>query len=298
MTPPLDAYLAARPANTARTYRRAVTSWLAWLGKEPARATHSDARQWAATLAACYRPSTAAAKLSACTGFHGWLVEQGLARVNPFEEVTRPYTPRHAASRVLSVAEVRRLNGYLGGAQAVEPGDTSPGRLRDRALVGFLLATGRWPSEIAGLRWDDLNTQAGQVMLRWAGGVQAIPARIRAALMDWHEAEGWLILPACYLWRRRMAYNNLPTVGPLDPDGHITPAQITAIVRKVGKRAGIPDLSPGAIRNTFAALHLTTTGDLASTARALGHTPQTLGRLVESRAAQRLCASSALCWTR
>lgn len=279
----LDAYLTDRPLNTARTYRRAVASWLDWLGKEPARATPTDARQWAATLAACYRPSTAAAKLSACTGFHGWLVEEGLARANPFEAVTRPHTPRHAASRVLSVAEVRRLNCYLDGARAVEPGDTAPSRLRDRALVNFLLATGRWPSEIAGLRWEDLNVQAGQVMLRWAGGVQAVPERIRADLLIWHEAEGWLILPAYYLWRRRQVYNNLPTVGPLDPDGHITPCQIAAIVRKVGKRAGIPDLSPGALRNTFAALHLTLSGDASATARHLGHaSTETLGRLVDS----------------
>lgn len=284
MIPPLDAYLAARPVNTARSYRRSITSWLDWLGKEPARATQRDARQWAATLAACYRPASTAAKLSACASFHSWLVEQGLARANPFEEITRPYTPRHGASRVLSVAEVRRLNGYLDGPfKVLDPVDLPPSRLRDRALVGFLLATGRWPSEIAALRWDDLNTQAGQPMLRWAGGVQAIPEHVHTAILDWHEAEVWLILPAYYLWRRRQLYNNLPTVGPLDPDGHITPAQIAAIVRKVGKRAGIPDLSPGAIRNTFAALHLTTTGDAEATARTLGHTgTETLSRLMDS----------------
>lgn len=164
----------------------------------------------------------------------------------------------------------------------VDPVDAPPGRLRDRALVGFLLASGRWPSEIAGLRWEDTNLQAGQAMLRWAGGVQAVPMHVIASLVDWHEAEGWLIFPAYYLWRRRQLYNNLPTVGPLDPDGHITPSQIAAIVRKVGKRAGIPDLTPGAIRNTFAALHLATTGDMDATARALGTDAKTLGRLVDS----------------
>jgi integrase/recombinase XerC len=283
VTPTLDAYLAPKPLNTARTYRRAVTSWLDWLGKEPARATPRDARQWAATLAACYRPVTARTKLSACTSFHGWLVENGLARANPFDGITRPRVQRHAASRVLCVAEVRRLNGYLDGARKVNDDDAPPSHLRDRALIGFLLATGRWPSEIESLRWDDLNTQAGQPMLRWAGGVQAIPERIRADLLAWHEAEGWLILPAYYIWRRRQAYNNLPNIGPLDPDGHITAKQIAAIVRRVGRLAGIPDLSPGALRNTYAALHLTTTGDLAGTARALGHaSTETLARLVDS----------------
>jgi len=282
VTPPLDAYLAARPVNTARSYRRSITSWLDWLGKEPAHATQRDARQWAATLAACYRPASTAAKLSACASFHSWLVEQGLARANPFDGAQRPTVPHYANSTVLTVAEVRRLNSYLDAPplRVLDPADLPPSRLRDRALVGFLLATGRWPSEIAGLRWSNLLNDGDLWTLE---DHQVIPARSVRNIEDWHRAEDWIIRPGAYLWRRRQTYNNLPTVGPLDPDGHITPCQIAAIVRKVGKRAGIPDLSPGALRNTFAALHLATTGDMDTTARALGHTDTTtLGRLVDS----------------
>lgn len=43
MTPSLDAFLATRPQNTARSYRPAVLAWLDWLGKDPARATATDA---------------------------------------------------------------------------------------------------------------------------------------------------------------------------------------------------------------------------------------------------------------
>lgn len=43
MTLLLDAYLALKPPNTARAYRPAIAGWLAWLGKEPARATQRDA---------------------------------------------------------------------------------------------------------------------------------------------------------------------------------------------------------------------------------------------------------------
>ena len=146
------------------------------MGKEPARATQRDARQWAATLAACYRPASTAAKLSACASFHSWLVEQGLARANPFDGAQRPTVPHYANSAVLTAAEVRRLNSYLDAPplRVLDPADLPPSRLRDRALVGFLLATGRWPSEIAGLRWSNLLNDGDLWTLE---DHQVIPAR-------------------------------------------------------------------------------------------------------------------------
>jgi integrase len=149
-------------------------------------------------------------------------------------------------------------------------------------LVKFLLHTGRWPSEIVGLRWKDLDNQQGQVMLRWAGGVQALPEHVYADLMIWHEAEGWIIWPHSYLWRRRQGYNNLPSIGPLDPAGHITPQQVTAIVGRVGRAVGI-DLTPGALRNTFAVLFSTVTGDSSEASRILGNRdPKSANRLLQS----------------
>lgn len=280
MTSTLDAYLAPKTLNTARTYRRAIVDWLEWLGKEPARATQRDAAAYAALLASASRPSTAAARLSACKSFHRWLVQQGLARANPFDDAPRPTVPHCAASRVLSASEVRRLNGYLDGPTWLFADDLPPGRLRDRALVGFLLATGRLPSEIAGLRWSDLLSDGDLWTLE---DFQVVPASAVESLLTWHAAEDWLIRPNAYIFRRRIAYNNLPTVGPLDPDGHISPAQITAIVRRVGRAAGIPNLTPTALRNTWAAINLAATGDLDGTARTLGHaSAKTLARLVDS----------------
>jgi len=184
---------------------------------------------------------------------------------------------------VLTVPQLRRLQAHLAGPAVVYPDDVPLGRLRDRALVGFLLSTGRWPAEIAGLRWSDLKEDGtGGHVLRWAGGTQALPVQCYDVLLTWHRAAGWPIEATGYLWRRHLAYNNLPTVGPLDPAGHITAAQITAIVRRIGRQVGI-ELSPGALRNAFATLHSALTGDVERTARALGHAgPSTLGRLLES----------------
>lgn len=277
MTPPLDAFLATRPLNTARSYRPAVTAWLAWLGKDPARATAKDAAAYAGHLSATSKPATVSSRLSALASFHRHLMDSGMARANPFEDARPPAALRHANSRVLSVAELRRLTAHLD-----EP-EPSLSRLRERALVMFLLHTGRWPSEIAPLRWGDLNSQEGQVMLRWAGGVQALPEHVYADLVDWHVAEGWMILPGYYLWRRRQAYNNLPQLaGGLDPAGHIEPPQMTAIVGRVGRALGI-DLTPGALRNTFAVLYSTVTGDPAEASRILGNRdPKSAAKLLKS----------------
>lgn len=277
MTPPLDAFLATRPLNTARSYRPAVTAWLAWLGKDPARATPKDAAAYAGHLAATSKPATVSSRLSALASFHRHLVDSGLARANPFETARPPSAVRHSNSRVLSVAELRRLTAYLS-----EP-ELSVRRLRECALVKFLLHTGRWPSEIAPLRWGDLNSQEGQVMLRWAGGVQALPEHVHADLLTWHEAEGWLILPGFHLWRRRQAYNNLPQLSSgLDPAGHITPQRMTTIVGRVGRAVDI-DLTPGALRNTFTVLYSTVTGDSAEASRILGNRdPKSAAKLLRS----------------
>ncbi|HEY8457323.1 MAG TPA: site-specific tyrosine recombinase XerD [Actinopolymorphaceae bacterium] len=110
--------------------------------------------------------SSAARTLVAVRGYHKFAHREGATPTDPAREV-HPPTPPRRLPKALPLAEVERI------LEAASVGDT-PLAHRDRALLEVLYATGARISEAVGLDVDDLDLDAGSVLLRGKGGKERI----------------------------------------------------------------------------------------------------------------------------
>ncbi|HIY50834.1 MAG TPA: tyrosine-type recombinase/integrase, partial [Candidatus Olsenella avicola] len=144
---------------------------------------------------------------------------------------------------------------------------SDPAGLRDRALLELLYATGARISEAAGLSVSDVDLRARQVRLFGKGSKERVVPVYEAAL-DW---------VARYLGEGRprlAARSKAPTEAlflsvrgnPMSADALRT--RFEAHVRLAGLD---PELTPHAMRHTFATELLTGGADLRSVQELLGH---------------------------
>ena len=160
----LDEIAFSRAPKTIETYRTL-------LKLPPARLDELDrayCRHWLAEQIRRRKPAGANACRDALSSFCRWLVGRGWLALNPMEGVGRVKVPEPPPS-ALSEAAVARLwqaAGELDGNAALEctqaayhAGPTRPIRpdsITNRLLLAFLSA-GLRRSEVAGLRWADLD---------------------------------------------------------------------------------------------------------------------------------------------
>lgn len=105
--------------------------------------------------------SSASRTLSAVRGLHRFLVLEAVTDINPAVDV-KPMIPVRRLPKALPVETVL--------AMLESPPTDTPVGMRDRALLEFLYATGARISEAVGVDIDDLDTEAGVVLLRGKGG--------------------------------------------------------------------------------------------------------------------------------
>ncbi len=205
--------------------------------------------------------ASAARAMSAVRGLHRFAAREGLVGADPSRDVRPPSTARRLP-RALGVDEVRRLLDSAG------TGD-HPLSLRDVALLEFLYGTGARVSEAVGLAVDDLDLDERTVLLRGKGGrsrvvpvggfardaVSAYLVRARPALLARHRGPGG----PHTLFRNARG-------GPLTRQG------AWLILRAAAGRAGLPgDLSPHALRHSYATHLLDGGADVRVVQELLGH---------------------------
>lgn len=105
--------------------------------------------------------ASAGRTLSAVRGFHKFLVLEAVTEIDPAVDV-KPMIPVRRLPKALPVETVV--------AMLESPPTDNPAGKRDRALLEFLYATGARISEAVGVDIDDLDTEAGAVLLRGKGG--------------------------------------------------------------------------------------------------------------------------------
>ncbi|MET9021427.1 site-specific tyrosine recombinase XerD [Actinopolymorpha sp. NPDC004070] len=202
--------------------------------------------------------SSAARTVVAVRGFHRFAHREGLTGDDPAREVRPPVPPRRLP-KALPVAEVERI------LEASGAGDT-PLALRDRALLELLYGTGARISEAVGLDVDDLDLDAGAVLLRGKGGkerivpvgsyagqaVTAYQVRARPAL-----AAGGKGTPALFLNAR---------------GGRLSRQSAWTVLRHAAERANVPaEVSPHTLRHSFATHLLDGGADVRVVQELLGH---------------------------
>ena len=283
LRPQLERYLRhvgierGRSANTVAAYRRDLEGFLTFLEEHGAASsdgpsadgpTADDLSTAAVTGFARglrERPhplaaSSVARALSSVRGFTRFLVDEGVLEADPAVEVSPPKLPMRLP-KALTVEQVEQLLASTDGDEL--------DRVRDKALLELLYATGARVSEAVSLNVDDLIGDEGTsevVRLLGKGNKQRI------------------VPVGSYARRALDAY--LVRVRPvLSARGRATPALFLGmrgarlsrqsawlVIRAAGERAGLQvELSPHSMRHSFATHLLQGGADVRVVQELLGH---------------------------
>lgn len=207
--------------------------------------------------------SSVARALAAVRGLHRFASRDGATDGDAAATVAPPRPTR----RLPRALPVDRMIAVIEAAGDTEV-DTDPGRLRDRAMLELLYASGARAAELVGLDVDDLvgldHPAGGSVVLRGKGGRERVV-----------PVGG----PACdavtsYLVRGRPALSvrGGPALFLNARGGRVTRQTLWNVVRAAAARAGVDDeISPHSFRHSFATHLLEGGADIRVVQELLGH---------------------------
>ena len=253
--------------NTVSAYRRDLTAFLHALAADgmtqATDLTAENVRGYVVSLREGERPLSAASTarvISSIRGFTRFLVEEELVTVDPADTLTAPKQVKRLP-KALSHAQVEAL-------LAATDGD-DPIRMRDKALLELLYATGARVSEAVSLDVDDLIGADGTPeLIRVIGkgdkqrivpvgsfaraAVEAYLVRARPLL-----AGGARATPALFLGAR---------------GARLSRQNAWLVIRAAAERAGITvEVSPHSLRHSFATHLLAGGADVRVVQELLGH---------------------------
>lgn len=250
---------AIRAAHTVKAYGTDLAQFVAYaLEAGITQVQHLNerlVRSWLDSFRAVSR-RTRERKLHCLRTFFKYCRAMGWLDHDPSANIALPIVKR-PQPRFLTPAQAEQL------VQAPEP-DYDPLRLRDRAILEMLYATGVRISELVGLDIDALDLQQSAARVRGKGGRTRIVLFGQAA----HEAL------AEYLQRARPQLINprkptralfLNTQG-----GRLSVRSLHRLVKRYGQQIGV-DISPHALRHSFATHLLEGGADLRVVQELLGH---------------------------
>lgn len=219
---------------------------------------------------------TTGRKASSLRSFFRYLEREEYVAVNPFSSVISPKRAK-LLPNVMSLAEVTRLIGAPAGLAARSSKKVVPaGRVktteyavtRDTAIIEVLYSAGMRVSELAGLRRRDIDLLSGVAMVHGKGRKERLCP---------------LGGPACRILREAMEKRDSlwppkSRLGGEDPvfvnlrGDCLTTRSIERLLKKYLAEAGLnPELSPHALRHSFATHMLDAGADLRSIQEFLGH---------------------------
>ena len=213
-------------------------------------------------------PASTRRKLSALRSFYTFILRREEIETNPFTGLHGPKLGKRLP-RILSVEEIDRLleAPNLALRKRVNPSPkTVYGICRDAAILETLYSTGCRISEVAALKWGDIDFRGGIVPIEGKGrkqrlcvlGVPALESLVRLRekariLWEWAGSE------------ERALFLNLNG----DP---LSPRSIERQMKVWLKAADLPqDLTPHKLRHSFATHLLDAGADLRNVQEMLGH---------------------------
>ena len=257
----LDAYTAhlhterhASP-HTIRAYRTDLRQFLDVAGTALARIRPDTIRHWLRTLDGAAQRSSIARKLAAVRSFLRWCVETGRLTADPASGVATPKTRRTLPTH-LTLDQVDRL--------LATPDAASLAGGRDRAIFEVLYSAGIRVSELTGLDWADVDTEAGVVRVLGKGRKERVVPIGRPALA------------ALAAYRAACAAAGMPVQrGPVFRNlrgGRLTSRSVARLMERHVLASGAPGkATPHALRHTFATHLLGAGADLRAIQELLGH---------------------------
>ena len=191
--------------------------------------------------------------LSAVRSFYRWLMREGLAQNNPAAAVRAPKAQRKLPATLDTDAVTRLLD---------IPTD-SPLAVRDKAMMELFYSSGLRLSEMASLRWDQIDVASGLITVTGKGNktrMLPVGSHAAAALAEWRKVRG------------TFAGFEEPCVFVSNRGNPISTRTIQERIRYWARRQGLPQkVYPHLLRHSFASHILESSGDLRAVQELLGH---------------------------
>ncbi|MGO3236188.1 MAG: site-specific tyrosine recombinase XerD [Canibacter sp.] len=262
--------------NTRDAYSRDLAAYETWLTEQGVTdlesVTPNLLKQFVVSLEAL-SPATITRRLTSVRGMHRFLYEEGALTKYAGAGVRTP-KPAQTLPHTLTIDEVSALLDAAGG-------DT-PVRLRDRALLELLYASGARVSEITNLDVDDLLQGSDedelladpQVTLAAGGFLRVTGKGEKQRIVPYGSYAGTAL--AAYLVRARPLFarkgSGTPAlfIGPRG--GRISRQSVWLVIKAAAERAEIQaEISPHSLRHSFATHLLAGGADVRSVQELLGH---------------------------
>ena len=248
-------------ANTLAAYRSDLTQYVAFLrsrGDSGWDVPTSTVQAFLYDLVRReYESSSQARKLAAVKALYRYLLAEGVLRADPSAEVGGARVKKRLPN-VLSPAQVQRLLGQASG-------DRTPERMRDRAMMEALYATGMRVSELVGLDVDDFDVARPALALgRGDSRARVVPvgARAAAAVADYIQDGRSKLLRRVN--ERAMFLNHR--------GNRLTRQGFWLIIKGYARRANISTpITPHTLRHSFATHRLRAEGNVREVQELLGH---------------------------
>jgi integrase/recombinase XerC len=287
-------------AHTVAAYRRDILEYGRLVWQEDARAGAVDgeslsvarAREFLGVLAERKLARTSVLrKVSSLRSFCRYLVREGVLEQNPFVGVARGGRSR-PLPKFCSVDGVGQLlaapERYWGRAVAAEArlrGEARFAAARDGAVLEVIYSAGLRISEAVGLNAEDIDLMSGTFKVRGKGrkeriGLLGPPAQraLRAYLQE----------------RERLGLGKRRDRGALfvnQEGGRLTARSVQRAFKLYLAEAGLPaELSPHALRHSFATHLLEAGADLRTVQELLGHAHLSTTQIYTHVTAERLLA--------
>jgi integrase/recombinase XerD len=263
--------------HTVRAYAADLRSYLDWAERasvDPLHPRHRQLRLYLGELdRAKYSRRTIARRLAALRTFFAWLVDREEVASDPTTVLATPKIP----SRLPTLVPEDVLRSLLDAPDA-----GTPEGIRDRAILELLYAAGLRVSEVARLAIGSVDLAQGQVTVLGKGSKERVVPVYPLAVS---KMRTWLLSgrPAFASQRSGSAFF-LSTRGlPLSAD-----ALRRIFHRWLTATESAQDLSPHALRHTFATHMLENDADLRTVQELLGHVALSTTQIYTHVSAKRL----------
>jgi integrase/recombinase XerC len=191
--------------------------------------------------------------LSALRSFYRWMMREGFAEHNPATAVKAPKSPAKLPATLDSDAVTRLLDIKA----------DSPLAIRDKAIMELFYSSGLRLSELASLRWDQIDPASGLITVTGKGNkTRVVPVGSYAAkaLTAWRAVRG------------NFAGFDEPHIFVSNRGSPISTRTIQSRIRYWAKKQGLPQqVYPHLLRHSFASHMLESSGDLRAVQELLGH---------------------------
>jgi integrase/recombinase XerD len=249
-------------ANTLEAYQRDLRYYAAYLAARKTRVPDGITDKIVFDYLVSRRQqnlnvASLARLLVSIRNFHRFLLQEKLSVIDPTENLDAPKLGHHLP-KTLSQPEVERLMNT--------PDVATEMGIRDKAILELLYASGLRISEIAGLELENVDLKVGYVRCLGKGGKERVVPVGKKAL-EFIKLYCASVRPGLLSEGRSTQILFISRRG-----GKFSRIGLWKMIKKYGRLAGVPKLTPHLLRHSFATHLLEHGADLRSIQEMLGHT--------------------------